>query len=88
MVFTLIYLFLFQWCFVSLGSLQPCTCTVECGCVEHQGEGLGDDNGPVPNCPIDVKDVPKVRTIGLRATSILFQQVAIFVFTSNFFRFR
>ena len=73
---------------MSLGSLQPCTCTVECGCVEHQGEGLGDDNGPVPNCPIDVKDVPKVRTIGLRATSILFQQVAIFVFTSTFFRFR
>ena len=57
---------------MSLGSLQPCTCTVECGCVEHQGEGLGDDNGPVPNCPIDVKDVPKVRTIGLRATSRYF----------------
>ena len=46
------------------GSLQPCTCTMECGCEQHQGEGLGDDdNGTVPNCPIaDVKDDDEVRT--------------------------
>ena len=35
---------------------------MECGC-GHQGEGLGDDNGTVPNCPIaDVKDDDEVRT--------------------------
>ena len=51
---------------MALGSLEPCTCTMECGCEQHQGEGLGDvdDNGTVPNCPIaDVKDdKDEVRT--------------------------
>ena len=52
---------------MALGSLEPCTCTMECGCEQYQGEGLGDgvdDNGNVPNCPIaDVKDdKDEVRT--------------------------
>ena len=40
---------------------------MECGCEQHQGEGLGDDdNGTVPNCPIaDVKDDDEVRTFFL-----------------------
>ena len=40
-----------KWCFVSLGSVHPCTCTEECGC-----EGVPT----VEPCP--AKQVPKVST--------------------------